>query len=149
GGLLGPGGDEVVPGEGFGADEPPLEVAVDLAGGLRRARALADGPGADLLLARGEEADQVEEPVAGADQAPEAWLREAELLEEHLAFLGRELHQLGLDPDRERDYLGRLPRGGDRGAERGHVLVLPARQVRFGDVGDVQLPLGGEELERR
>src|SRR5690606_3651371 len=103
GGLLGPGGDEVVPGEGLGADETALEVAVDLAGGLGRARALAAGPGADLLLARGEEADQVEEPVAGADQAPEAWLRKAELLEEHLAFLGRELHQLGLDPDRERD----------------------------------------------
>src|SRR5690606_17318391 len=89
GSLLGPGGDEVVPGEGLGADEPPLEVAVDVAGGLRRARALADGPGADLLLARGEEADQVEEPVTGADQPPKAGLREAELLEEHLALLGR------------------------------------------------------------
>ena len=48
-GILGAGfaaaGDEVVIGDGLGADEAMFEVGVDYAGGLRRPRLAADRPG--------------------------------------------------------------------------------------------------------
>ena len=45
-------------------DEATLKVRMDLAGGLRRARALGNGPGAHFLRPGGEEADQAEKVVA-------------------------------------------------------------------------------------
>ncbi|EEF93788.1 hypothetical protein CATMIT_01579, partial [Catenibacterium mitsuokai DSM 15897] len=46
--------DEIVVGDGFGADEALLEVGVDHRGGLRRGRAGLDRPGAHFLHTRGE-----------------------------------------------------------------------------------------------
>src|SRR5690606_29175437 len=100
--------DEVRPAQGLGADEAALEVRVDLAGSFGRARALADGPGPDLLLARREEADEAEQAVAGVDQAVEAALLEAEVGEERGALLRIQLAQLGLDPGGQGDQAGRL-----------------------------------------
>ena len=71
-GFLGAGfalaGDEVVVGDGLGADEAALEVGVDDAGRLRRGVAAVDGPGAHFLHAGGEVGLQAEQVVAGADQ---------------------------------------------------------------------------------
>jgi len=41
-------------------DEPALEVGVNDGGGLRREGSVVDGPAADLLVAGGEEVDEVE-----------------------------------------------------------------------------------------
>src|SRR5436309_8374581 len=50
--------DIIVIGNGFGADEALLEIGVDGARGLRRARAFRHRPGARLLRAGGEGRDQ-------------------------------------------------------------------------------------------
>src|ERR1700694_3214602 len=52
--------DEVVVGDDLRLDEPTLDVAVDHAGGLGGLRALANRPGPDLWIARGEEGDEVQ-----------------------------------------------------------------------------------------
>src|ERR1044072_4143049 len=64
--------DVIVVGDGLGADEAALEIGVDRARRLRRARPLGHGPGARLLRAGGKERDEVQQRVAGADQAAEA-----------------------------------------------------------------------------
>src|SRR5436190_809300 len=69
-------GDVVRIGDGLGADEALLEVGVDRAGRLRRARALGHGPGARLLWPGSEIGDQAEKVVAGADDAVETGLGE-------------------------------------------------------------------------
>src|SRR3546814_13028301 len=70
-GLLGAGlaaaADEVVVGDGLGADEAALEVGVDDAGGLRRPAVALHGQGARRLRAGGEEGDAVETLIAGPD----------------------------------------------------------------------------------
>src|SRR5947208_8789000 len=66
---LAPEAHELVVGDHLGADEAALDVAVDLARRLEGRRAAADRPGPALVLAGGEEAHQVEERVAGADEA--------------------------------------------------------------------------------
>ena len=70
-------GDIVVIGDGLGTDETALEVAMNLACGLRGLAALLDGPGAGFLGADGEEGDEVEEVVAGADDPGETGAKEA------------------------------------------------------------------------
>ena len=76
--LLGAGlaavADEILIGDGLGADEAALEIGVDDAGGLGRLGAFLDRPGARFLGAGGEEGDQMEQVVAGADDAGEAGL---------------------------------------------------------------------------
>ena len=52
--------DEIVVGDGFGADEPALEVGVDLARGLGRLGAFVDRPGARFLGPGGVESDQAQ-----------------------------------------------------------------------------------------
>ena len=89
--------DEIVIGDGLGADEAALEVGVDLAGGLGRLGAAVDGPGARFLGAGGEEGDQAEQLVAGADHPREAGLVESEVGEESVALVGRKGRDLGLD----------------------------------------------------
>ena len=74
--------DEVVVGDDLGADEALLEVGVDLARRLRRHRADVRRPGAHFLRAGGEERQQPEQVVGGADHAVEARLVQPELLEE-------------------------------------------------------------------
>ena len=67
----------VVVGNGFSADETALEIAVNDAGCRRRLGAARDGPGARLLRPGGEEGDEIEKAVAGADEPVEAGLVQA------------------------------------------------------------------------
>ncbi|GCC44110.1 hypothetical protein chiPu_0028095, partial [Chiloscyllium punctatum] len=64
-------GDIILIRDGLGADETLLEIGMDHAGGGRRLGAAVDGPGTRFLRADGEIGDEVEQPVAGADQAIE------------------------------------------------------------------------------
>src|SRR5260370_42670886 len=68
----------VIVGDGLGADEAALEIRMYDGGGLRRLGPARDRPRCRLLRAGGEIGDQIEEPIAGADQAGEAGLRETD-----------------------------------------------------------------------
>src|SRR5690606_16978912 len=89
--------DEVVVGDRLGLDEAALEVGMDDAGGLRRAVAGVNRPGAHLFLARREERPQPEQMVGGADQRADAALGDAEILEEGGRLGGLEFDELALD----------------------------------------------------
>jgi len=70
---------------------------VDGAGGAGRLGAFLDRPGAGFLGAGGEEGDEAEQLVTGADQPVEAGLLQPQRLQE-LGLLGRfELGDLGFD----------------------------------------------------
>ena len=96
-------GLEVAVGDDAGADEAALKVAVDLAGSLRSLGTLADGPGAALLLAVGQEGDQAQQVVAGGDEVVEAACLDAHLGEEGFLFLRAVVGDvlLGLGADRD------------------------------------------------
>src|SRR5205814_8835634 len=115
---LAPEAHELVVGDHLGADEAALDVAVDLARRLEGRRAAADRPGAALVLAGGEEAHQVEERVAGADEAGARALGEAQIGEERVPVGGLELGDLG------REAGGARPRPGAPGLRAGGA---PAR----------------------
>src|SRR6476646_2599104 len=55
--------DQIFPPDDLGLDEAALEVGVDRARGLRRLAAALDRPGSALVLARGQEGDEVEQRV--------------------------------------------------------------------------------------
>src|SRR5579875_3303418 len=69
GALLAAMGDKILVRDRLGANEAPREIAVDPAGRLPRRGAAFDGPGARLLRADREKGDEVEEPIAGPDDA--------------------------------------------------------------------------------
>src|SRR5204863_993650 len=75
---------------------------------LWRLRALLDGPGTHLGLTSGEEGDEAEEVVAGADDLVEAGLREPERCEEVAALGGLERRDLGLGGGADHDDRGAL-----------------------------------------
>ena len=103
--------DHVVEIDRFGADEAALDVGVDLARGLRGLGAVFDGPGAALVLAVGQERDEAEQRVGALDQAVEAGLLNAELLEEHRAVLAVELGDILLELGADRQHLRALAVG--------------------------------------
>src|SRR5216110_2160563 len=53
--------DQVIISDGFGFDEPALEIAVDGAGRFGSGIAGMDGPGADLFLAGGQKGPQAKQ----------------------------------------------------------------------------------------
>ena len=126
-----------------GADEAALEIAVDLAGGLRRFRALGDRPCADLLGPRRQEADETEEPVARLDKLIETGFLDAHLFEERLLFIGIELSdlllELGADGHRFR-ALGLCDL-----IERSHIVVRLAAEIVLTDVRNVDDRLRGQK----
>ena len=61
---FGAGVEQLVPMNGFGADEVMLQIGVDGAGRVDGLGAALDGPGAALVFADGEEGDQAEQLVA-------------------------------------------------------------------------------------
>src|ERR1043166_3744883 len=87
--------------DGLGADEAALEVGVDRARGLRRACAARHRPGARFLRAGGGERHEMQQAVAGADQAIETGLLQPDVGEEMLALFARQHRQLrlGFCPD--------------------------------------------------
>src|SRR5438132_4949876 len=74
-------------GDGFGPDKALFEIGMNHAGRRGRLGAAMDGPGAGLLRAHGEIGDEIEQLVAGADQAVEAGLLETQRLEKLRALL--------------------------------------------------------------
>ena len=70
-----------------------------------------DGPGARFLGADGEEGDEVEQVVAGADDAREAGLVETHFLEEDEPLVHVHRHEVGLDRGRDDDRIGALGLG--------------------------------------
>ena len=96
----------IVIGNGFGADEALLEIGVDGARGLRRARAFRHRPGARLLRAGGEERDQAEQMVSGADEPIKSRFFQPEVIEELRAFAFRQLRDLFFNARRDRDATG-------------------------------------------
>ena len=61
GGLFAAQCDEIIIGDGLGADEAALEIGVDDARRLRRLGAAMHGPGPRFLGADGEEGDEIEQ----------------------------------------------------------------------------------------
>src|SRR6266404_2060167 len=78
GALLAVARDEILIGDGLGADEAFLEIGMDDAGRLRRLAAPGNGPALCFLRADGEEGHEVEQRIAGADDAGETGLIETE-----------------------------------------------------------------------
>src|SRR4029079_17918368 len=96
-------------------------------GGFRCGGAVADLPRARLVVARREERDQVQGPVAGRDHGLEPRLIDTELLQERARFRRLHLGDLGLDRGIDPDGIAELVRY--RGAlleVRDHDLGLQA-----------------------
>ena len=93
-----------------------------------------------LVLAGGEEREQVEQPERAAHDAVEPGLADAELLAHHRGLLVVELGQLGLDARRDRDR-GGADGGGVVGDDRRHGVVALV------DVRDVEHRLAGQRRE--
>src|SRR5579864_8788568 len=90
-------GEELVPADHLGADEPALQVGVDDAGALRCLGAGAERPRPALLVAGGEERPPAEHGVGGLRHAGQGALAEAEPFQQ-LGALGRgELGGFGLE----------------------------------------------------
>ena len=137
--------DEVVVLDDFGADEAFLEVGVDDSGGAGSLVALVDGPGADFGLAGGEVGAQAEQVVGGADQALDARVFQAQLLEEHLALVVTlELGYLGLDLGGDDQHSGVL--SGDGLTDAVHIGIAAGSRGLV-HIADVQYGLGGEQEE--
>ena len=98
-----------------GPDEPALEIAVDLAGGLGGLGALADGPGTALLFAVGEEGDQAQQVVAGGDEVVQAAGLDPHFGQEGLLLFGAVVGDVLLGAGADGDDLGPLFGGADPG----------------------------------
>ena len=61
----------ILEGDYLSPDEAPLEVGVNLAGGLGSLGAVLDGPGPALVGTGGEEGDEAQKGVAAANQLVE------------------------------------------------------------------------------
>ena len=172
------GGDEIVPANHLGPDEPARDVAVDRLGGVERRFTLVQRPRARLLVARGEEGDQVERLDQTAHNGAERGLtfpKRGRFLVGQLGELGLELE---IDPTRPVDDLHdrldrqqlELRRDLDVGPQLAHRLeVLEMRRqllevLHLGAklrVARLRLlrhtlepalnviPVGGEQLERQ
>src|SRR5579883_2028199 len=143
--LLAAGSDEIRIGDGLGADETFLEVGVNDARGLRRLRALRHCPGMRFLRSHGEEGDEIEEPIARANDAREPGLLEAERPQKIalLRFVG-ELRDLGLDgggnDDAHRALRTRIIGNACR-------LRIAARRRGLFNVADIENGFGADQLQ--
>src|SRR5699024_1180646 len=72
GGGHGAAGFHILKGNNFGTDKAPLEIAVDLTGGLGSLGAPLDGPGPAFVAAGGEEGDQAQQGIGAANQPVQA-----------------------------------------------------------------------------
>src|SRR5215212_2003066 len=93
----GAGGDYILPVSDLGPDKAALHVGVDASGSLSHRRALSYGPGSGLLLLRGKERDEPEQPV----RRPHELLETRRLYPEHRQVLSglvfRQLDDLGFE----------------------------------------------------
>jgi hypothetical protein len=130
-------GDEVVIGNGLGADEAFFEVAVYDAGGLGRRPAFLDGPGAGFFRADSEVRLQTEQIVSRVDQLDESGLLQADGFEEFgLLFVGQcgDLgFELGADDDARRAFLlGALLDAMRVRIAAGGVVLVHVADVEYG-----------------
>ena len=116
---------------------------MDLARRLGRLGALDYRPGADLLGAGGEVADQAEQGVACAHEVVEARFLDAEVGKEERLLLVVELGDLRLDAGADRDDGGLFRRRDP--AKLFYVFVVVVADIVFADVGDVEHRLEGEQ----
>ena len=61
--------EQLVPADGFGADEMFLQVGVDGTRAILRASIDRDGPGAAFVFAGGEKGNHAQQAVSRADEA--------------------------------------------------------------------------------
>src|SRR5262249_223240 len=118
--------EQVLDAHHLGADEAALDVRVNLPGRAVGVRALLYRPGAALVGAGGEEADEVQQRERGADEAVAGGLGEAERADELLLLVGRHVRDVLLDLRREDDEpeAARLRVGRDGGRRRLGDLAL-------------------------
>src|ERR1700730_16915561 len=97
--------DVIGVGDGFGPDKTLFEIGMNHAGGGGRLGAAVGGPGAGFLGPDGEIGNEVEQLVAGADQAVETGLLQSKRVEKLGALLARQRRDLSFDlgGDRNRD----------------------------------------------
>ena len=132
-------GHHLVEVDGLRPDEAPLDVGVNLSGGLGGLGALADGPGPALVLAVGQEGDQAQQLIAALDQPVQAGLLHPQVLQEHgplvgVVQLGNVLLQLGADGQHLGPFLlGQVP---DHPEVAVVLVVGEARLVHVGGVDD-------------
>ena len=118
---------------------------MDLAGGLRRLGALRYRPGAHLVAAAGQEADEPQQGVGALDEPVKAALVQAQLLEEHRLVLLVQLAYLLLSPRADGQNLGVL--GVGYGLDRLVVGVgLEVRHAVLVHIGGVNDRLETEQV---
>ena len=118
---------------------------MDLARGLRGLGAPGNGPGTALVLAGGEEGDQPQQGVAGANEPVQTGLRNAQLLQELLFLLRLQLGDLRLQLGAHGNDLGPLP-GGQIGHQLIVGVVLVVGKAVLIQVGGVDDGLEGQKL---
>ena len=100
---FGAGFEQLVPADGFGADEVLFEIRVDRAGSFHGAGVDGDRPGAAFVFADGEERDQAEQAVGVTDEPDQAALGEP--------VAGEEFGGVGVGHLREFSFDFRADRG--------------------------------------
>src|SRR5438876_432052 len=117
---------------------PGTQVASSDAQSVARRAARVHRPGPDFVLAHREEGLQVEQAVAGVDQAVEPGLRDPGAREVLAPLVPGQLAQLRLELGGEGDDLGFLVMGLDGGAQLGEPGTAARRQIVLVDVRGVQ-----------
>src|SRR5215831_7978378 len=137
--------DKIGIGNRLGADEPPLEIGMDPARGLRRLGAPLHSPGMSLFRTDGEKRDQIEERIALPDHLGQTRLVQPQSSEKLALFVRiGELRQLRFDCGRDYDSAGAALCG-----IFGDALALDIARcgARLLDIGDVENRFRTEELE--
>ena len=119
---------------------------MDLAGRFLGLRAVDDGPGADFVSTGSEEVDQAQEGIAGFDQFIQARFGQAQFFQEDFGFVVGQFGDFRFDLGRYGDDLGAFLGGVFFDALDVGVGVGIAGFI-FGDVGDVDDRLQGQEVE--
>ena len=135
--------DEIVKSNCLRANVALFKVGMNHACRLRPGVADMNRPGADLFYACREIGLQAQQRVRGTDQAVQAWLRLAQLFQEHLAVLVAHLAHFGFQL-RADGHDRRFLRGGEILQAVQHRVVL---KTVLGHIGHKHGGLGGNQEE--
>src|ERR1051325_9109073 len=133
---------QILPPHAFGLDEAALEIRMNPARRLRRARARRHGPGANFLFVEGEKSSQAQQLIRVVDQRAHAGLLDAEFRQVLPRFLSGEVRQIAFQLRAQRDGVAGVMRAGVV-ADFGHV------RIRLGGGQFVFLHVCGEERRSR
>lgn len=143
---------KVVEGDDFGGDEAAFEVAMDDASGLWGFHAFGDGPGSGFFFAGGEIGLESEKAVDTFDEAGDAAVGDAEVLEVLGGFFGFEVDEFAFDVGADDDGAGGVGVVGvvaDFADERVFFgIVAGGGEFVFRDVASVDAGFAAEEEER-